>query len=283
MARKGDKGRKAVWSAAEAESETDSASGDSSESDLTESENDDADGDEPTCGQPVSSDSFVVFGTDTPSRYDTVVCVAADVASTVEFPLADVAKYTVVSHTTVHSPKRQTIYRARAITVVGPHGGLVHHVIESIELEVKAVTALFAAQQVSDADISKRVLTKNSARHAKTADRFNVWTIMESKNRDSYKALMVKGFGLAPMLVFATFYSDHLIATTADQVRPPKKLKVVVPPTVVPAVATVVAPPSIEPVVCQNMAWTAELDALIARAPAGVEKRFIASFFKMLK
>jgi hypothetical protein len=277
MARKGDKGRKAVWSAAEAESESDSLSDGSSESDLTESENDD---DEPPCGQAISDASFVVFGSDGASKYNTVVSAAAPITSTAAFPLTEAARYSTVSYTTVHSPKRQTVYRARAITVVGPTGGLVHHVIETIELEVKAITALFAAQQVSDADISKRVLTKNSARHAKTADRFNVWTIMDSKNRDSYKALMVKGFGMAPTLVFATFYSDHLIATTVDQIRPSKKVKIA--PTMIVPVAPV-APAALEPTVCQNMVWVDELNALIARAPAGVEKRFISTFFMMLK
>jgi hypothetical protein len=278
MARKGDK-RKAVWSAAEAESESasDSSADNSSGSELTESENEDT---ELPCVGITIPDTFVVFGKNTPSQYDTVMSGPREPASSVQFPLTDVLAYTVVSYTTVHSPKRQTIHRARAVTVSGANGGRVHHVIESNELEIKAITALFAAKQVSDVDISKRVLTKNSARHAKTADRFNLWKIMESKNRDSYKTLMVKGFGLEPTLVFATFYSDHLIAATADDVvRPSKKQKVIEPP-----VESIVAPtPPIDPVVCQNMVWNADLEALFARAPAGVEKRFIAAFFKMIK
>jgi hypothetical protein len=274
---------KRVWSASDAESSVDSAS---SESSATESDGEDSAGEhvEPTSHRSSTKTvrttpkpRFVTLGADSTSRYSKVEH-AGRTVSAVVFPMAESSEYTIVSYTTELSPRRQTLHRARAVTVQGPHGGLVHHVVESILQEQKAIEVFFATKQVTAADINGRVLTKNSARYSISADKRGLWNIPQSKTRDSYKALMTLGYGPEPVLVFATFFAKHIISISCGDEPPAgKRHRPAAPET-----APVPAPATLEPAMCQNLLWGEELEALIARAPAGTEKKFVKAFLKMM-
>tara|TARA_B110000967_G_scaffold133151_1_gene135943 strand:+ start:1504 stop:2187 length:684 start_codon:yes stop_codon:yes gene_type:complete len=226
----------------------------------------------------VPKSRFVVFGTSAVSQYTKVETVGANNPAVV-FPLAAFDDYTTVSYTVELSARRQTMFRARAVTVQGPDGGLIHHVIETIEQEQKAIEHLFAIKQVPAADIAKRVFTKNTARCSLAADKRGHWNIPASKHRDSYKTLMMLGLGEEPGLVFASFFAKHIIGLAGDE-SPAKRPKIAAD-AVVPT--TPVAAEGLEPVVCQNLLWSDELEALIARAPPGVEKKFVTAFFNMVR
>jgi hypothetical protein len=270
---KSSKGKR-IWSAkdaAEAESETET------EDELLGSPaSSDVGSEHPP--SPVARPSMLVFGTGAVSQYTTVVHTGVVHASLV-FPLQSTENYTVVEYTIKHSDKRSSVFRARAVTTMGPDGGLEHHVIETIDHERKAIDALFAAKQVAALDIAKRVNTKNTARNALACIKNGQWDIHGSKNRDSYKKLMVAGFGPNPTLVFSTMYAKHLIKAEDKSEPPTKRSK----HDAVVGATTDPAPVALAPQLCQNMVWIDELEAILSRAPAGMEKTFTSAMFKLLR
>jgi len=253
-----------------------------------ESDDDDVSEDEavPVPSVVVESPSAgtITYGTATSSLYTTVV-LTGTVHEELIFPLKHAGDYTIVEHLIEHSPKRKTIKRARAVTVASSRGGVVHHVIETFVDEEKAINMLYSTKGETQATVDARVLTKNTARLAIAADKKPLgWDIEASTTRPSYKKLMMLGFGKTPRMIFATFFASHLlepplpIPTTvkrpAESDEPSQKRRK--RPKTTSAPTTITPPsPTMSPVLTQNMVWVAELEATLARAPDGIEKKIV--------
>jgi hypothetical protein len=268
---------KRVWSARDAE-DAESESETEEEEDIIASNSSSSDT-EPGVQHvvPPVQPSMIVFGSGAASQYDRVVHTGV-VHPTIVFPLDSAEKYATVEYVIKHSDKRSTVHRARAVTVMTADGGLEHHVIETIAHERKAIEALFAAKQIGAVDIAKRVNTKNTARNALACIKNGQWDIQASKNRESYKKLMTIGFGPCPVLIFGTFYAKSLIKAD-DEPPVAKRPKHAQLPTANP----IGQAPVMAPELCQNMVWVDELEAMLGRAPAGMEKKFTSAMFNLLR
>lgn len=268
---------KRIWSASDAESETEEEGSDGGLSDAS------VDSPPASAASSPAQAKFLVYGSVKESQFDKVV-VAGAVQSTLKFPLTEVAEYSIVEYGVKLSDKRTTIYRARAVTTTGVDGTLEHHVIESVDDERAAIEALFEAKQVAAGDVAKRIMTKNCGRVSLATDKQpGGWDVDASKQGTTFKALLTTVFGPRPIMLFATFFATKLKGSVGgedEEVKPPKakRARTDKPPSAAPAP---VAP--LDGVVCQNLVWINKLEALVQAAPAGVEKQMVSAFFTMLK